>query len=452
MKMKNIDFKKSKRIMITYAWGFGNIGDAAITPGLLNLLYQKFPDYKMTVITEQEHGIIARYLKGDFPDCEVIRGNAFSNAYNSAIEKANKEFRGHLPSLDRFNINYLFETFAQRCIDYIKCSQPKFMDALLATRLMIYNSGMVLVYGKGTVSGTDFWGRTLRRSLPLVIARKLRIPYGIYAHSFDSFGEQDKGGQIYFKKILEDAAFVFCRESDSLNYLKKLKIKPPVIMFVPDSTFSFKKSDDKWAELFMKKHNLLSRKFMVVIPRTWLGDNVVSDAVGEKRSKGHQEKLREIIEKWVRRTGMKVLISTEVKNELPNAKHFVYDPLPEDIKCKCVMMNKFWTPDQAVGLYRHARVLITMELHSFLLAVPQGILVIVLTFRESGRKIWMLKDFHLEDYMFDIDSASVEEINQRIYQIYENYERISSKIREEIIPPLRISEEKAMEVIRKVLK
>ena len=217
-------------------------------------------------------------------------------------------------------------------------------------------------------------------------------------------------------------------------------------MFVPDSTFSFGRGDYEWAELFMSAHDLKSKHFIVVIPRT------ICKLVDEETSKSHMKKLREVIERWVRKTGKKVVIAAEVRNDLPPARELVYDRLSNDAKRHCVMMQEYWTAEQASGLYRHARILISMELHSPLLALPEGTPVIVPTFKESGRKIWMLRDFKLGEYMFDIDSASTEEIEESLYQIHENYEDISNRIQAEVIPYLRKQEDRGMDVIGGILK
>ena len=435
-------------ITVAYVWGFGNIGDAAITPGLLSLLGHHFPDHRAAVVAEAAHERVRAYLRHDFPQCEVLE-NGLGRAYDHAIAAAKNDLGGTLPSFDGGDVGYVFDTFAQNVVEAMKRDNPQFMSVLLNTRLLIYNSGMILVYGEGTLAGTDFWGYTVRRSLPLLVANKLGIPYGVYAHSFDSFDGEP--GQLYFRRLLNEAAFVFCRDGDSLEYLRHLDIGPPDTMFVPDSTFSFADRDDRWAEAFMTEHGLKSREFIVVIPRTWLGDGVISSSVGERRSKAHIAKLRQIIEGWVRKTGMEAVIAVEVGRELPNAKRFLYDALSEDVRRQCTMVEDFWLAEQAAALYRHTRILITMELHSFLLAIPQGTPAIVPTFRESGRKIWMLRDFKLGEHMFDIDSASTETIEHALCQIHENYGDATHRIRADVIPHLRAIEDEAMQAVAKAL-
>jgi len=446
---ENYDISLSdQRIMVAYTWGFGNIGDVAITPGLLNLLTKYFPDYKITVLEEIESQLYQKttYLHKYFPQCEVLGSNVLRNAYNKAKIETRKDFGGKLPFINKSNINYIFETFAQRCVDFIERSHSKFTDALLNTKLVIYNSGMVLTYGEGTLGDRDFWGYTLWRSLPLLVAEKLRIPYGIYSHSFDSFGEPDSPGRLYYSRLLEDASFVFCRDSSSLRYLKEVGIKPPIVMFAPDSTFSFNGRDDEWAASFLKEHKLSPKCFMAVIIRT-----SVQGFISEEADKKHMKIVRGIIEDYVKTTNNKVLLCPEVHSEIYSAKELIYDRLSKTTREKCVWMDSFWKPEQAKGIYRQARIVMSMELHSLLLAIPEATPIIHIPFKEAGRKGQMIADIGLKKYLFDIDSISPKKIEQAVYYTYNHYEEISNKIQRDVLPYIREKERAAMKVIENIL-
>jgi len=444
-----------KRIAVGYVWRLesipgGNIGDYSITPGLATMLNRHFPEYRITAISQ--HSIenepelaIRNNLKG-FPECDVV-GDVPAGAYRATLSRLQQECGGTLPSVNSGNIDIVFDRFATGVIEEIKHRHPKFLDLMRETRLLIYNSGMILVYGDGTLANRDFWGYSIRRSMPLLTAWKLGIPYGIYAHSFDSFGEADGPGRPYFKKLLEDARFVFCRDGDSVKYIQSLGINAPHLMFIPDSTLSLDRRDKAWANALMARHGLASRQFLAVIPRTWQGGGVISSAIGRERSLSHMEKMRDIICRWIHHTGLKVVIGAEVGRDLPNAREFVYDKLPADIREKCVFLDDYWTTEQAVALYEHTRILVTMEFHSFLMAIPQATPTIVPTFKQSGRKIWMVDDFKLPDWRFDIDEDSAEQIWKTIARIHDTYPRQIKRLETEVIPHLRNLEHRAMDII-----
>lgn len=431
-------------IMTAYAWGFGNIGDAAITPGLLGLLGARFPEHGRAVLVEAGHDRVRDYLHRVTPGALVLP-NALTRPFEIALAKTKHQCDGKLPPLDETSADFVFDTFMPLVVDAIMQENTNFAEMLRRTKLMVYNSGMVLVFGDGTLAGRDFWGYTVRRSLPLLVANRLGIPYGVYAHSFDSF--DGVPGQAFFRRLLKGAAFVFCRESDSLRYLEETRVAEHCRSFVPDSTLSFVQRDEAWTAAFMTRHGLQPGQFLVVVPRTWLGDTVVRDAVGEARSNAHMGTLRKSIEGWVRSTGMQVVIAVEVADELPHARHFVHDLLSEDIRAQCVMMDDFWLPDQAAGLYRQARVVLTMEQHSYLLAFGQETPALVATFSESGRKIEMVRDFGQPEHLFDIDQVSAGTVAEAVCKIHYEHDRIQDQMRTVLLPRLRKTEQGALDVV-----
>lgn len=448
------DENDRERIMIGYVWRLsstpgGNIGDYSITPGLVTLLNRHFPAYRVTAIDQHRGGDVAERIDNTlqgFPECDVV-GDAVGDAYKAAFARLQQECGGSLPPVNDRNIDLVFERFAAGVADELNRNYPRFVACAQETRLLVYTSGMIAVYGEGTLAGANFWGYSIRRSMPLLAAWKLGVPYGIYAHSFDSFGPADGPGQPYFKRLLEDAQFVFCRDGSSVKYVQSLQIAAPHLMFVPDSTVSAERRDDAWAEEFMTRHGLESKRFLVVIPRTWQGGGVISSAIGRARSLSHMGKLREVVQQWVQRTGMKVVVGAEVARDLPNARAFVYDQLPAEVRCQCVMLDPFWTTEQAVALYRRTRIVVTMEMHSFLMAIPQGTPTVVPCFQESGRKISMLEDFQLSDWLFDIDQASAQQIGLAVAAIHDNYQRQTERLEREVIPHLRRRERRAIEII-----
>ncbi|HJN18126.1 MAG TPA: polysaccharide pyruvyl transferase family protein, partial [Armatimonadota bacterium] len=346
---------------------------------------------------------------------------------------------------DETSADFLFDAFMPRVADTVMRENTEFREALRRTKLIVYNSGMVLVFGEGTLAGGDFWGYTVPRALPLLVANRLGIPYGVYAHSFDSFGGVP--GQALFRRLLDEAAFVFCRERDSLRYLEGTGIADDSRMFVPDSTLSFVEREDAWARAFMARHGLRPGRFLVVVPRTWLGDTVVRDAIGEARSKAHMATLRTSTEAWIRSTGMQVVIAVEVEDELPHARRLVYEALPDDVRRRCVMMEDFWLPDQAAGLYRHARGLLTMELHSYLLAFGQETPALVATFAESGRKVEMVRDFGQPEMLLDIDRTPPGAVAKAVRKMNDEHDHVQERMQSVLLPSLRRIEQKALDIV-----
>ncbi|MGM0492498.1 MAG: polysaccharide pyruvyl transferase family protein [Armatimonadota bacterium] len=432
-----------KTIVIAYAWGFGNIGDAAITPGLLRLLERYAPEYRSVVLAETGVGRVRSYLNRHFKGCSVIADDtdeAFEGALREAAEALGDEF--HAPGATA--AEYALEVLPHRIIDRLG-EESNTLIALNEAERVVYNSGMVLVYGEETLANRRFWRYTVRRSLPLLLARALSVPYGVYAHSFDSFDVAP--GRPYFQTLLDDTAFCFCRDSSSLRYLQDLSIDPPATIFVPDSTLSFDGADDTWAEATVTACGLEPGRFMIVIPRTWRQDEITDRLVGEERSRAHMALLREVIERAYRQFGTRTLIAVEVESELSNARELVYEPLAEDVRAATIMRDRYWTPEQAASLYTLAAVVCTMELHSFLLAAGRGTPAVVPTFVESGRKIAMVGDFGLADWFFDIDRTDADSLVHTIGKTIRDPEMARARVRDDVLPRLRAIERDAVTIM-----
>ena len=97
------------------------------------------------------------------------------------------------------------------------------------------------------------------------MAREAGKPYGIYCQSFERF---QWPSDVMFRPLLSDAAFVFVRDGNSLEYLKSLGIAPPIMEYGPDATFAFDLRDEAAADEFMRHHKLRARKFITLTIRT----------------------------------------------------------------------------------------------------------------------------------------------------------------------------------------
>jgi len=118
-------------ILVCFSWSFRNIGDIAITPGLLRLLKEHVPGVQVTLIANSHLEEYQDYLGTRFPDVNVLR-----TPFRST-KSASKEFR----------------------------------RAFEAADFVMYNSGTTLSYGRWERD----WDRTIPLALPL---SRISIPSG----------------------------------------------------------------------------------------------------------------------------------------------------------------------------------------------------------------------------------------------------------------------------------
>jgi polysaccharide pyruvyl transferase WcaK-like protein len=283
----------------------------------------------------------------------------------------------------------------------------------------------------------------MRFAMPLELARDAGKPYGIYCQSFERFAWPS---DAYFRGLLSGADFVFCRETDSLAYLKSLGVASPILEFGPDATFAFDLRDEARADAFMERHRLEPRKFITLTIRT-----SVQGFIDREREEAHAAKLRRLVEKWVAETGLEVLVCPEVVHEIEPARRLIYDPLPDEVRRHVRFKDEFWLPDEAFSVYGRARAIVSMEMHSIILGLAAGTPVVHPRFEEAGRKAWMLRDLGLRPWLFDIDEQPADEIIEALLDIHEDYDAALASV-ESAMRIVRKRQAETMAVVKKTLR
>jgi len=426
-----------KRILICYSWSVNNIGDIAITPGLLAQLRRHFPEAGISLVSNlgKDSADFARwkaYLAQRWPTVE-LHHNPFLPTDGERMGRLERAARqqwgdrdcdafdqGMLPP-DKVDaiVHWLRTTLVNEVMSTLEKKEPLFISALRDASLLIYNSGTTLNYGRGepfpakigevAPDKRNFWGLSLIRAMPMVLAQANNIPFLVNGQSFDAL---DYPMDRFLRPVFEGAQRVLARDPDSLDYLRRKGLALENSAWGPDSTFFFPGRDDDWATAFLGKHGLEDRKFMAVIIRT-----SIQGYISEAREAQHLQTLRMMLEAWVERTGMRILLCPEVRTELSVMRQKVYEWLPPSTQQKCVCMDDFWTTDEATSVYAKAAVVTSMEMHSIILALSAGAPVLHPQFVESGRKAAMLREISLEDWIFDIDHVTPYEILTKAEEI-----------------------------------
>ena len=424
-----------KHILIAFSWSSGNIGDIGITPGLFNLLKQHLPEIPVSILAlqrekDKNYNKIIETVSQDLPKCSIIP-NPFHHATFRSIATWN-EFCLRWPEhkLQAFErgcisvneakliVNDILEILPYSLIEYFKKYNPRAYEIFINAGFIVYNSGTTINFGR--IGVRKFWSYTFARSLPLVLARALNIPYGINAQSFEAI---DWPADIYMKNIFKNAKFVYCRDGDSLEYLRDRDLNVCNITDIsPDSTFFYRKIDSDWSSVFLEKNELFNRQFITITIRTSRASGPLpADTLAPDRENRNISKIQDFIEMWIANTGLKVLLCPETSSDLESTYKMIYEKLSDKTKKSCVCLDSFWTPSQALATYKDARIVISMEMHSIIMAASTGTPVIHPRFLESGRKSMMLKDMGLEKWLLDIDEMSSADLLNTAIDIHKNF-------------------------------
>ena len=246
-----------------------------------------------------------------------------------------------------------------------------------------------------------------------------RKPFGVYGVTLDAVSER-------LRDLLNHAAFVFCRDTDSLKYLREQGgVKGPVMDFAPDSTFALHVRDDAKAAAYLKSAGLEDGRFMCAVPRLRYTPYPRPEPERRRRAEVSDQfkevdhaKLREAMIAWVRTTGQKVLACPEMTYQLEIIQPLLIDPLPEDVKKRVVRRETYWGPDEAASTYARAAAVVSFEMHSPIIAAAAGTPAIHLRQPTDTRKGQMWRDIGLGDWLFEIDRSTGQDIAKALLAIH----------------------------------
>lgn len=367
-------------ILLKSGWDTVNIGDIGHTPGTLRVLEQYLPEAHVVLWLASTTPEIKAMLERRFPKVEILIG------YLAEENPRGQTLRGAFARAD----------------------------------VCIFNSGM----------GYD--------PVFLEYCRGLGKPYGLYGQSFfpGFFQGKDAAKKT---ELLSAAAFIFCRDTHTLKTLRDGGLKTPVLEFGPDGCFGIDVRDDARGLATMQRLGLEERKFITLQLRTQTAKHDGQDGgalnplnptpqqvADDERRAGI---YRELITRWVQKTGFKVLLSPEVKKEMVHNKRLLYDPLPAEIQKNVVNLDTFWNADEAASVFARAHTVVCHEPHSPIIALANGT-PIIHTFSEfHGPKCWMFEDIGLGEWLLEFDSTPAAKMAETLFAIDADYPAALAKVR-----------------------
>jgi polysaccharide pyruvyl transferase WcaK-like protein len=342
------------RILLCSAWQTVNIGDIAHTPGALALLEEYLPEAEVTLWPHSPltPAVRAMILKR-FPRLEIVEG-----------------------------------TISE---DGASVSDPELAAAVDRSDFLLHGSGPAMLS----------WAKADG------FARRTGRPFGVYGVTYGLYGIPEKA-------TLSRARFTYFRDSVSLEAARRDGVHAPVLGLAPDVAFAFDLKDDKKAAAFLRDNKLEDGQFLCCISRLrntpfWEipSKRVPLDPVKHARNEAMKEHdhgpLRAAITAVTRQTPMKVLICPEDETQIRITRENLLERLPDDVRAKVVWRDRFWLPDEALGVYTRSAGLFGSEMHSPIMCIGSGIPAIVCRWAEQSSKGNMWRDIGLGDWLFDFD-------------------------------------------------
>jgi polysaccharide pyruvyl transferase WcaK-like protein len=373
--------KTNPTILLVSGWQDVNIGDIGHTPGLLHVLETFIPKATVILWKKSKGEEVKKLLNKNFPKVKIIYGAVDSNK---------------------------------------EVENPEIMDAFTKADLMVHGSGPLLV-------GADNLASWMKHTTK---------PFGVYGTTLENPSK-------YHQEILQKAAFIYTRETNSIEHLKKVGITGNHVQFAPDATFFMNIRDDEKGNAFLKANGLEDKKFICVVPRLrytpyhkfnpnnngWNTEKIKQvEETNEKYKEIDHAKLREAMIAWVRETGNKVLICPEMTYAVDIMDELLINPLPEDVK-PFVIKRGYWLPDEAASIYAKAHTVLSFECHSPIIAAANGTPCFYLRQPEDTIKGQMYYDLDFNNWVFEIDKTTGTQIADRLREVWKDYSKAKANLK-----------------------
>lgn len=417
---------KPPNILLRSSWQSVNIGDIGHTPGALSLIEKHFPEAEVT-LWPGNLGFGARELltKG-YPRLKIVEGNLGKDGKpdNEQLAAAWKEADLYLSgSGSGFPASHHAVAFHK------------------ATGKPVGVFGVSLDPVSGVGGDRDPEGDTLNR----LRERALKLP------------PTHLEGDLRF--IIDRAAFFFCRDTISRDYLRAQGVKTPVLEFGPDAQLGMHLRDDGKGRAWLQAQGLREGKFICVIPRLRYTpyykiqnkprgpSDAIKDAINERTTEKDHAKLRDLMVRYVRATGNQVMVCAEMTYQIEMGKEVLVDPLPAEVRKHVVWRDTYWLPDEAASIYSQAECVVSVECHSPLIALQVGTPIFHLRQPTDTCKGQMYRDFGAGEWLFEIDETDGGQLWSKLEAIHSEPAAAKAKVKA-IMATVDARQQRMVEVLR----
>lgn len=400
------------RILLRGSWQSVNIGDIGHTPGALGLIEKHFPEAEVTLWTAPGEGPLGHgardMLVKAFPKLKIVAGSVTKDGKPSTPELAK--------AWDETDI-------------YLNGSGSGFPAAANAVAFRKATDKPVGVFGVSNdpISGFGANNDPEGGTLASLRERAMKLPPTHLSADL--------------RYIMDRAAFFFCRDTISRDYLKNQGVKTPVLEFGPDAQLGMRLRDDATGNAWLARHGLEEGKFICVIPRLRYTPyykirktkptevDLAKDKINDRTTEKDHAKLRDMIVRYVKGTGNKVMVCAEMTYQVQMGKDVLVDPLPEEVKKNVVWRDTYWLPDEAASVYAKAQCVVSVECHSPLISLHQGTPTFHVRQPTDTCKGQMYRDFGAGEWLFEVDETSGEQLWSSLETIHRNPAAAREKVK-----------------------
>ncbi len=391
------------RILLREALQYENIGDVGRVPGTIRLFERHLPGAEITLWPWSLHAREREMLRRAFPRLRIAEGEI--------------DARG-------------------------RASTPELAAAWSSAEIFVSPSKNARTFTEWAATGRPygFFGAAFDP-----ITDRARLPDGLSLDELrariDALPEGEFARKFGDRGFYERAAFIYCRDTLSLRFLQREKLRPGVLEFGPEGCFALDLRDEARAADWLKRNGLAGEDYLCVVPRLRYtpyyrvrnvprsNSDYVMDTLNARTTTSDHAPLRDLIVRWVRGTGCRVVACPEMTYQIETAKEQLVDPLPADVKRSVVWRDTFWLPDEAASIYARARAVVSVECHSPIIALAVGTPALHTRQPVDTVKAQMYRDIGVGDWLFEVAQTSGEELWAAVQKIHADLPAARARVR-----------------------
>lgn len=409
------------RIALTNCWHDDNKGDSGIVWGTIESILYNYPNAQISLVStfsedDPRYENSFRHLQRRFPSVDV---------FGSPIERMD----AYNPEISSKRMN----NFVRRC--WWSAHLIRSLLALLLTSILprkfinkpclkaIKQSDLVISKGGHIFYATNFLDLfgMLFHSYPLLLAWRLKKPFGIYAQSIGPL--YNLVSKLFIKWLFSKAEFLLVRENISKQELIQCGIPEEKITVVPDAAFGLTPNLTERVKVLLETNGLIPNSFVVFTPRQWVFKT-------EFNRQKYMEGVAETADFVIESLSLKVALVSHTQGPIKiEDDRVVVEDIYKLIKNKenAVIINEDLSPTELISLYSQSKFVVGTRFHSIIFALIGKKPCIAISY--SGPKAHgIMQMFGLEEFVINIDEFKTEDCVKRIKIILDKHNEIQERI------------------------
>lgn len=409
------------KIALTNCWHDDNKGDSGIAWGTIESILHNYPNARISLIStfsenDPRYENSFRHLQKKFP---------FINIYGSLIErmdayspKISSKRMNNFVRRGWWSVHLIRSLLVLLLIDILprKFRNNPSLKVIQQSDLVISKGGHIFY----AINFLDLFGM-LFHSYPLLLAWRLKKPFGIYAQSIGPF--YNLAPRLFIKWLFFKAKFLLVRERISKQELIQCGIPEEKITVVPDAAFGLTPNLTERVKVLLETNGLIPNSFVVFTPRQWVFKT-------EFNRQKYLEGVAETADFVIENLSLKVALVSHTQGPTKiEDDRIVVEDIYKLIKNKenTVIINEDLSPTELMSLYSQSKFVVGTRFHSIIFALIGKRPCIAISY--SGPKAHgIMQMFGLEEFVINIDEFKTEDCVKLIKIILDQYTGIQERI------------------------